>query len=65
MLQILILAEKEITAVLKMDRQIAQQVGADRAANSAEVRELSQQTSIEDVAVTIRENLDSLLETDG
>lgn len=62
MLQILILAEKEITAVLKMDRQIAQKVGADKAANSAEVRELSQQTSIEEVAITIRENLDSLLE---
>jgi uncharacterized membrane protein len=65
MLQILILAEKEITAVLKMNRQIAQQVGADKAANSAEVRELSQQTSIEEVAQTIKENLDSLLDTNG
>lgn len=64
MLQILILTEKEIAAVLKMDRQIAQKVGAERAANSAEVRELSQQTSIEDVAHTIKETLDSLLEED-
>jgi uncharacterized membrane protein len=64
-LQILILAEKEITAVLKMDRQIAQRVGAEKAANSAEVRELSQQTSIEEVAQTINENLDSLLEKNG
>jgi uncharacterized membrane protein len=62
MLQILILTEKEITAVLKMDRQIALQVGAESAANSAEVRELSQQTSIEEVAQTINENLDAVLE---
>ena len=59
MLQILILTEREITAVLKVDRQIAQQVGA---ANTAEVRELSQTTSIEDVAQSVRENLDSVLE---
>ena len=57
MLQVLLLTEKEITAVLKMDRQIAQQVGLERVANSAEARELSQHTSIEDVAQTIRENL--------
>ena len=37
MLQILILTEREITAVLKVDRQIAQQVGAEKAANTAEV----------------------------
>ena len=57
MLQVLLLTEKEITAVLKMDRQIAQQVGLEKAANSAEARELSQHTSIEEVAQTIRENL--------
>ena len=57
MLQVLLLTEKEITAVLKVDRQIAQQVGLERVANSAEVRELSQHTSIEDVAQTIKENL--------
>ncbi len=62
MLQILILTEKEITAVLKMDRQIAAQVGAEKAANTAEVRELSQQTSIDEVAQTIRENLDAVLD---
>ena len=45
MLQILLLTEKEITAVLKVDRQIAAQVGAEKAANTAEVRELSRQTS--------------------
>ena len=57
MLQVLLLSEKEITALLKMDRQIAQQVGLHQVANAAEVRELSQHTSIEDVAQTIRESL--------
>lgn len=60
MLQILLLTEKEITAVLKVDRQIATQVGAREAANTEEVRELSKPTSIEDVAQTIRENLDAV-----
>ncbi|CAN5620534.1 hypothetical protein BH10ACI4_BH10ACI4_02680 [soil metagenome] len=57
MLQILLLTEKEITAVLKVDRQIAQQVGLDKVANNTEIRELSQHTSIDDVAQTIRESL--------
>lgn len=60
MLQILLLTEKEITAVLGVDRQIARQVGLDTVANNAEIRELSQPTSIEDVAQTIKETLDSL-----
>ena len=55
MLQVLLLTEKEITAVLKMDRKIAEQVGLERVANAAEVKELSQHTSIEDVAEAIRD----------
>lgn len=57
MLQVLLLSEKEITALLKMDRQIAQEMGLEREANTAEVRELSQHISIEDVAQTIKESL--------
>jgi uncharacterized membrane protein len=57
MLQILLLTEKELTALLGMDRQIANQMGLTRAANSPEVRDLSQQTSIDEVAQTIKENL--------
>lgn len=57
MLQILLLTEKEITAVLTLDRQIAKQVGLDKVANNAEIKELSQHTSIENVAQTIRENM--------
>ena len=57
MLQILLLTEKEITAVLGMDRQIAKQMGLNKVANATEIRELSQHTSIEDVAQTIRETM--------
>ena len=55
MLQILLLTEKEITAVLGVDRQIAKEMGLEKAANNPEIKELSQHTSIEDVAQTIRE----------
>jgi uncharacterized membrane protein len=57
MLQILLLTEKEITTVLSMDRQIAKQMRLDKVANSAEVRELSQHTSIDDVAGIIKESM--------
>ncbi len=57
MLQILLRTEKELTALLGMDRQIATEMGLTRAANSQEIRDLSQDTSIEDVAQTIKENL--------
>ena len=57
MLQVLLLTEKEITAVLGMDRKIAGEMGLHQAANTPEVRELSKATSIDDVAQTIRENL--------
>lgn len=59
MLQILLLTERELTAVLKVDRQIAGQVGLQEVAQSRELRELSQHTSIEEMAETIRENLPS------
>ena len=57
MLQVLLLTEKELTAVLAMERQIAQQLGLSKIANTAEMRELSEHTSIEDVAQTIKDNL--------
>jgi uncharacterized membrane protein len=57
MLQILLLTEKEITAALGIDRQIAKQMGLENVANSTEIRELSQRTSIDDMAQTIKENL--------
>jgi uncharacterized membrane protein len=57
MLQILLLTEKELTALLGMDRKIATEMGLTRAANDPEVRELSKKTSIDEVAQTIRETL--------
>ena len=59
MLQILLLTEKEITAVLGVDQKIAEQIGLDNVANSKEIAELSQETSIDDVAETIKNNLPS------
>jgi uncharacterized membrane protein len=57
MLQILLLTEKELTALLSMDRKIATEMGLTRAANDPEIRELSQKTSIDEVAQTIKEAL--------
>ena len=57
MLQFVLLTEKEITAVLGMDRKIAGQVGLERVANDKELEQLSQHTSIDDVAQTIKDKL--------
>jgi len=57
MLQILLLTEREVTAVLGMDRKIAEQVGLGREANRQEVRELSKDTSIDAMAQTIKESI--------
>jgi uncharacterized membrane protein len=57
MLQILLLAEKEITAVVTMNRQIAESMGLQRVTRDKEIEKLSQHTSIDDVAQTIKESL--------
>jgi uncharacterized membrane protein len=57
MLQLLLLTEKEITAMLELNREIAKRLGLHQAANVPRMEELSQDTSIEDVAQTIRESL--------
>ncbi len=57
MLQILLLTEKEITAVLEMNRQLARQAGLGKMADQPEIKEMSKETSIEDMARTIQENL--------
>lgn len=57
MLQILLLAEKEITAVLTMDRHIAAGLGLQKVTRDKEIEQLSQHTSIDDVAQTIKESL--------
>ena len=57
MLQILLLAEKEITAVLSMDRQIAGSMGLQKVTRDKEIEQLSQHTSIDEVAQTIKDSL--------
>jgi uncharacterized membrane protein len=56
-LQVLLLTEKELTAVLAIDRQIATRVGLENVANSVELKELAQQTSIDDVARAIEQGV--------
>jgi uncharacterized membrane protein len=58
-LQVLILAEKEITAVLQVERQIAAKVGLTEVAKDAEITELSRKTSIDEVAQTLKESMPS------
>ena len=57
MLQILLLSEKELTAALDLNRQIARQVGLAHAADQPDLEQLSQHTPIDDVAQTVREEL--------
>lgn len=56
-LQVLLLAEKEITAVLQIERQIATRIGLSEVAADAEIAQLSEKTSIDDVAQTLKESL--------
>ncbi len=58
-LQVLLLAEKEITAVLQIERQIAASVGLSDVAKDTEITELSQKTSIDDVAQSLKESMPS------
>ena len=57
MLQILLLTEREITAVLGVDRQVAQSMGLHNVAADREITQLSQQTSIDEVAQIIKDTL--------
>jgi uncharacterized membrane protein len=57
MLQILMLAEKEITAVLGVERDLADRLGLKEVANDAEIEQLSRETSIDDLARTLNEEL--------
>jgi uncharacterized membrane protein len=57
MIQVLLLAEKEMTAMLELNRQIAKHIGLKEAADQPIIEELSQDTSIDHMAQTIRENV--------
>jgi uncharacterized membrane protein len=57
MLQVLLLTEREMTAVLGMERQIAERMGLHHVAADQEITQLSQQTPIDEVAQIIKESL--------
>ena len=57
MLQILLLTEKEVTAVISMNQQIAIKVGLREIDNSKEIEQLGQNTSIDEVAQDIQRSL--------
>jgi uncharacterized membrane protein len=58
-LQVLLLAEKEITAVLQIERRIAEHAGLTEFASDAAITELSQRTSIDDVAQIVKDSIPS------
>jgi len=62
-LQILLLTEKEITAVIGINRHIAQKLGLGEVGTSQDIEQLAKKTSIDEVARSIQENLSG--QTDG
>jgi uncharacterized membrane protein len=56
-LQILLLTEKEVTALISMNQQIASKVGLGAIANNKEIEQLGRDTSIDEVAQDIQRSL--------
>jgi len=57
MLEVLLLTEQEVTAVVSMNQQIASKVGLRDIKDSKEFEQLGQKTSIDGVAQDIQRNL--------
>jgi len=57
MLQILLLTEKEVTAVISMNQQIAAKVGLSDIEDNKEIEQLGRNTSIDEVAQNIQRSL--------
>jgi len=57
MLQILMLTEKEVTAVIGMNRQIAVKLGLGDVGANRSIEQLGEETSIDEVAESIQQNL--------
>jgi uncharacterized membrane protein len=57
MLQMLLLAERESTASLSMQQQMAERMGLQGIADDEEITQLSQQTSVDEIASIIKESL--------
>lgn len=56
-LQILILTEREITAVLGIERELAKRMGVEQVAAEETLKQLSQDTPIDEITQGIREHL--------
>ncbi len=63
MLQVLLLTEKEITASLGINREIAGSLGLGDIARNREIERLAKQTSIDEVAKSVQESLEEPDET--
>jgi uncharacterized membrane protein len=57
MLQILLLTEREVSAIVKMNQQIAERIGLGAISTDEEIKEMAKPTSIDNVAQTIQKNL--------
>ncbi len=57
MLQILLLAEKEVTVLISMNQQIASKLGLTEIRNSEEIEQLGRKTSVDEVAQDIQRSL--------
>jgi len=56
MLQILLLTEKEITAVVRMNQEMAAKIGLPAIARNRDIKELGEETVIDEVAQAIQKN---------
>jgi uncharacterized membrane protein len=57
MLQILLLTEREVSAIVKMNQQIAERIGLGAISTDEEIKEMAKPTSIDNVAEIIQKNL--------
>jgi uncharacterized membrane protein len=57
MLQILLLTEREVSAVVRMNQQMAERIGLGAISTDEEIKEMAKPTSLDNVAQIIQENL--------
>jgi uncharacterized membrane protein len=59
MLQMLLLAEKELSAVVRINQRIAEHIGLAGVSKDPEIQELGKPTSVDEIARTIQNTLSS------
>jgi len=59
MLQMLLLAERELSAVVRMNQQMAEHMGVRSVSKDEEIQKLGEPTSIDEIARTIQDTLSS------